>query len=63
MRTFLRTFLITSTALICFCILYFGFLFSFEGIKQTGFGSAEKGIEITTEYVKFLDFSFFFVRK
>ena len=63
MRTFLRTFLITSVGLICFCILYFGLLFSFEGIKQTGFGKEEKGIEITTEYVKFLDFSFEFADK
>jgi hypothetical protein len=60
MRTFLRTFLITTTGLVCFCILYFGLLFSFETIKQNGFGKQEKGIEITTEYVKFLDFSFDF---
>ena len=60
MRTFLRTFLITSTGLVCFCILYFGILFSFEGIKQNGFGEYEKGIEITREYIKFLDFSYRF---
>ena len=46
----------SNVILLCFCILYFGILFSFEGIRKNGFGEETKAIEITDEHIRILDF-------
>lgn len=46
----------SSVILLCFCIIYLGMLFAYEGIRQNGFGEETSAIEITKEHIKFLDF-------
>ena len=45
-----------NVILLCFCLIFFGMVFSFEGIRKNGFGEEKKGIEITEEYIRVLDF-------
>ena len=46
----------SNVILLCFCIIYFGILFSFEAIRENGFGEKTRAVEVTEEYIRILDF-------
>lgn len=60
LRTFLRTFYISSVITLCIAIAVFGISEAYKNIRLIGFGEYRNAIEIGDGGLKILDFEWIF---